>query len=216
MVVIALAGCADKKKQDSPSSPPPSAAKPAPPTACDADPDFIHVDRDQLAALCIESEIPPTYWAPTHGALQLADGQRVPWLGIQLDERVRDPAGKDWIARTREALHDMISLHDGPVPPEGKRTGSHWYNMPCSRMEAFTTVVTVVALDKKGNAHVYAIRGDKMLDQDLGKAEGDAPFRTAFELTEKLVGKAKIANHNLAGSTLSTVDYEAWQKAAKP
>ena len=213
LVVLALVACTDKKKEP---APPP--AKPAPPTQCDTDPDFVHVDRDQLAALCIEAEVPSTFWRPVRGALKLGDGQRVPWLAIQLDERVKeDLAINDWIARARAALHQRITTFDTPPAPEGKRTGSHWYNLPCQDTEVFTAVITVVALDKKGDAHLFAIRGDKMIDQTLVKPEGDSAFRAAFELTQKLLGQsAKIATHQLGGASgqLSTVDYDAWLKAA--
>jgi len=100
IVVLSMLACSGKKQDRPGDHDPATAAKPAPATKCDADADFVHVDRDQLAAVCLEAELPSTYWRPWHGALKTADGRRLPWLALQIDGRVGDGDPKVTHARS--------------------------------------------------------------------------------------------------------------------
>src|SRR4051794_13423411 len=84
----ALVGC---KGKSTPNPTPTPAPGPAPAAATkqaepSEDPRFVRVDHDQLAALCLAKALPPGSWPSDYGALVLADGSRVPWLTMWVDE----------------------------------------------------------------------------------------------------------------------------------
>lgn len=196
---------------------PPKAAEQA-----DADPDYTHVDREQLAALCLAANMPPVTIPSDYGVLSLADGSRVPWLTVWVDEEqaaaLEQPLvpAKAWTQRANEYLKDRVSTFESPPPPT-PRTGREWKRMPCDGSEVFSVVITGVFFEKK-SFHVIAIRGKKLAQQELPTTTSrEAVFRAAFELTEKLVGQsATIATHKFFGSgeQPKAVSTEAWVNAA--
>ncbi len=203
---------------------PKAETKPAPCPTCpeaDTDADYTHVDRDQLAALCVAARLPPVAVASDYGALTLADGARVPWLTIWNDATIADVHGyvtldaKAWTQRVSADMKRTIESFDNLT--SHTRSGREWKNIPCDAATASSVVITGVFFEKK-SFHAFAMRGTKLLQQELPTTTPhDAVFRTAFELTEKLVGQATIATHKLGPSKdqLATVTTEQWVTATK-
>ncbi len=169
LALFLLTGCNDtpdaKGKVESQQPPPVPVPAPSqkPVERADEDPDFTHVDRDQLAALCLATKLPPVSGVSDYGALALADGSRVPWLTVWVDEAEATAVGEPWVSakvRTSQASTDVkwqMSLI-GPSPTPPTRTGHSWLNHPCDGSEAFWVVVTGVFFQKDG-FHAVAMRG---------------------------------------------------------
>lgn len=222
LVCVAAAALGCKGKECPPAQNAPAAAPSAKPAAskCDTDPQFTHVDRDQLAALCVVAELPATTVPSDTGALALADGSRVPWVTVWMDAEFAAGmkpmmTAKAWTTETKKYLEHVAMMWDRPPAPS-KPDGREWRNVLCGGDEALRVVISGVFFEKSG-AHAVAVRGKQILDEQLpANTPHDQVFRKAFELTTKLLGQpATIATHNVAGSVLSTVDTEDWVKAAK-
>ncbi|HEX5061235.1 MAG TPA: hypothetical protein VFV99_17835 [Kofleriaceae bacterium] len=220
IVAAAVLGCKGKDCPPTQNAPvPETSAKPVA-TKCDTDPVFTHVDRDQLAALCVVAELPaPTVPSDT-GALLLADGSRVPWVTVWMDEQFAAGdrpmmTAKAWTAKARAYMERVARSWDRPPQPS-KPDGREWRNVLCGGDEALRVVISGVFFEK-GAAHAVAVRGKQVLDEQMpANTPHDQVFRKAFELTTKVLGQpATIATHKLAVDPLSTVDTEDWVKAAK-
>jgi hypothetical protein len=224
-LVVSLIAC---KGSDSKCPEPKPAPAPAPvqKEVSDTDPDFIHVDRDQLAALCLSRRLPPVSYPSSHGALALADGKRVPWLTVWVEEdkpifeehgEVPALSAKQWLAGASGSIKWGMA-HWDRRPDDEKRSAHEWWNTPCDGSEVFSVVTTGVVFEKK-SSHAFAMRGDKLLQEELpATTPREAVFQKAFDLTEKLVGQStSIATHKLGGrgEAQATIDTDAWVAAAK-
>lgn len=223
--IVALAACKGGAAKDAPpasgsQAPAGSAAPATAASSADADPDFTHVDRDQLAALCVAARLPPTSVPSDHGALLLGDGSRVPWLTVWQDEALATAAevppitAAAWTARARtHAAHVARTLDDRAAPRT--RTGREWKNLPCTGDEVLDVVVTAVFFEKQG-FRAIALRGARLLEEALPTTTPrDEVFRKAFALGEQILGQpARIASHKLMNEALPTVTTEPWVKAA--
>ena len=219
-VAAAVLGCKGKECPPTQNaSAPETSAKPVA-DKCDTDPVFTHVDRDQLAALCVVAELPATTVPSDTGALSLADGSRVPWVTVWMDADFAAGmkpmmTAKAWTTETKKYLDHVAMMWDRPPTPS-KPDGREWRNVLCGGDEALRVVISGVFFEKDG-AHAVAVRGKQILDESFpAKTPHEQVFRKAFELTTKVLGQpATIATHKLAADPLSTVDTEAWVKAAK-
>jgi len=186
------------------------------------DPSFVRVDRDQLAAVCLAQRLPPSSYPSDYGALVLADGSRVPWLTVWVDERYAKATSKPLVlanAWKKSALDVIEGGTKGP-PKEQKPTPGKiiWMNELCADGNAADVAITGVFFQKDG-FHALAIRGDDIRSARMPvSTPRDAVFRKAFELTDELLGgkrEAKIATHVLGGgNALATVTTSVWVKAA--
>lgn len=219
IVMLVVVACKGGASKDAPATTG-SAAPPALSPVADADPDFTHIDRDQLAALCVAARLPPLAVASDYGALVLADGRRVPWLTLWEDEDLAAVAGAPpisataWIGRARAYAGRVARIRDDrPAPRE--RTGREWKNVPCTGDEVLDVVVTAVFFGKQG-FHAIAMHGPQLLEQALpATTPRDDVFRKAFALAEQIVGQpATIASHRLMNDALPTVTTEPWVEAA--
>ncbi|NVB82698.1 MAG: hypothetical protein HOV81_30255 [Kofleriaceae bacterium] len=224
-LLVSLVACKGSESKCPEPKPAPAPA-PAPKEVGDTDPDFIHVDRDQLASLCLSRRLPPVSYPSSYGALSLADGKRVPWLTVWVEEdkpifeengEVPALSAKEWLARANGSIKWGMAHWDGK-PEDSKRSPHEWWNFPCDASEVFSVVTTGVVFEKK-RFHAFAMRGGKVVQEELSASTPrEAVFQKAFELTEKLVGQsATIATHKLGGrgEAQKTIDHDVWVAAAK-
>ena len=219
-VAAAVLGCNGKECPPAQNAPAPAPAPKPVADKCDTDPVFTHVDRDQLAALCVVQGLPAPTVPSDFGALTLADGSRVPWVTVWMDADFAAGdkpmmTAKAWTAEAKKYFEHVAMMWDRP-PAASKPDGREWRNMLCGGDEALHAVISGVFFEKDG-AHAVAMRGKQILDESFpAKTPREQVFRKAFELTTKLLGQsATIATHKLAKDPLPTVDTEEWVKAAK-
>ena len=222
-LAFALAACSSSNSAPAPSTG--SGAAPTPTIvekpAADRDPSFVHVDRDQLAAVCLAGRLPRTTPMPVHGALTLADGERLGWLVVSSYEELDPVRGERvvladaWLTEAKETLRDLVESEAGNARPR-PRDGKSWLHVPCDYAEATRVVVTGVFVQPK-TVELVALHGTKALTRSLPKgATKETIHATAFALLEELVGQqASIATHVGEGTQpFSTVQDASWTAAA--
>src|SRR5262249_23279543 len=108
-----------------------------------------------------------TSWASTYGALQLADGTRVPWLTVSVEEAnagAKAVPEKTWLAGAKDAIDDMRMTWG--KRPERTTTGDWWLKFPCRGDEVFWVVTTGVFFEAAGT-HIFAMREKQLLEETL-------------------------------------------------
>jgi hypothetical protein len=170
--------------------------KPAP-----LDPTFVLVDGEQLQALCVSAALPRA-GLEEHGALELSDGRRVPWLAVWLP----DPAWasehtvtpKAWLDAVTQLGRDERNRLESRPPPAPRRTGKVTMNVPCTDEEILDTVITAVFAGKT-TALVVAVSGDHLEQETVPlPARPEALMERAYVLAERATGaRIKIGTHQL-------------------